>query len=608
MSHIGPRNPFSQNLHAIKYRADNESFDDYTVRYSRATADNDAHFHHLLDMTRDQRFLPAGRQQRAVGTPHQVTAFNCFVGETIDDSMIGIMKALTNSTMTMRAGGGIGSDYSPLRPEGERVVGLGDGAFSSGPISFMSLWDTACKTIKSGGDRRGALMAILRCDHPDIRKFIRAKRIPPEVQVLWDIVEEMPNSPQRQQALTALQNTLKLTSFNLSIAATDSFMEAVKNDQLFKLRHNGRIYNDIRALDLWSEIMEVNWDWAEPGIIFIDRVNFMNPLWYCETIFASNPCSEQMLPPFGACLLGSMNLVKYLYRIGNSYSFDYDKFESDIMSAIRAIDNVIDHSKYPLEEQKIEALAKRRMGLGYTAIANTIETMGFPYGTDEYIEQNEKIHRFMTNTAFRASIQLGKEKGSFPLFDADKWLESGFAKSGALDDDVIYGIKHTGLRNGLLISIAPTGTISLTADNVSSGGEPVFSLQQERIVQLNGESIKVDLDDYAYTNFGTIAKVANDVSPQDHIRVLCAMQKYTDSSISKTCNVFGQKGGVGPGITFNEFKNLYIQAYNGGAKGCTTFNSNGKRMGILTAKSTKDKEVVEACYFDPITGIRSCDE
>ena len=621
MTAFGPQNLFSQQLHGEKYRADGESFDDYAVRYSRATADGDDHFHQLLDMTRHQRFLPAGRQQRAVGTPHQITAFNCFVSDTLQDSMSSIMRTLTQGATTMRAGGGKGWDFSTLRPEGDRVNGLGDGAFASGPISFMGMWDAMCKTIMSGGGRRGAMMGVLRVDHPDVRKFIHAKR-GANVQVLWDIVEAMPDSPLRMQAVMALQKTLKLTSFNISLGMTDEFMEAVKSDGLFKLQFDGRSYGEVRALDLWAEIMESNWDWAEPGVLFIDRINKMNPLSYCETIAATNPCAEQPLPPNGACLLASFNIVKYLRPtgalVGAKYEIDYDLLERDIRAGVRAVDNVIDRTMYPLPEQAAEAKAKRRMGLGYTGMANAIETMGFAYGTEGYIRELRKIHRFMTNTAYRTSIELAQEKGSFPLFDAEKWLDSGWAKSGALDEDVIHGIRTIGLRNGLLMSIAPTGTISLSADNVSSGGEPVFALEQRRTVTMQDGKVDVDLNDYAYATFGTIGRTADQVTPKEHIDVLCAMQEFTDSAVSKTCNVYGKKAGKGPGITFEEFKNLYIQAYDGGAKGCTTFNSNGKRMGILQAKPKTEDEQLEleepkngtdgmACFFDPATGMKTCE-
>jgi ribonucleoside-diphosphate reductase alpha chain len=469
-----------------------------------------------------------------------------------------------------------------------------------------------CKTFMWGGGRRGAMMAVLRVDHPDVRQFINSKRTPGDVQPLWDVVEKMPEGAERTSAVWALQKTLKLTSFNISLGITDEFMNAVKKDLPFDLRFEGKVYETVSAKALWLEIMSSNWDWAEPGVLFIDRINKMNPLWYCEVIAATNPCAEQPLPPDGACLLGSFNMIKYLVE---------NQSQGNVT---RAVDNVIDVTIYPLPEQQTEAYNKRRMGLGYTAMANLLETMGFPYGTPEYIAELEKVANFMTNTAYRASIALAGEKGSFPLFDAELWLQSGFAQSGVLADDVIEGIRTIGLRNGLLMSIAPTGTISLCADNVSSAGEPVFRAEQSRLVTMQDGQITVDLNDYAYDKYGTIPRTADQVSPQEHIDTLCAMQRHTDSAVSKTCNVSGQVNGQGSGITFDEFAELYMRAYDGGAKGCTTFNDKGKRMGILSGKKTKVDEAVEAevetvmvaatgtddgaaCVFDPATGIRTCE-
>ncbi len=631
---IGPQNPFSEQLHAQKYRADGETYDDYTVRYARATSDDDGHFRHLLDGLRSMRILPAGRQQRALGTPHRITGMNCFVSATMQDSMDEIMTSLSRAAATLRSGGGIGFNFSPLRPEGEPVRGLGDGAVSSGPISFMSLWDSMCRTIMSGGGRRGAMMGVLNVDHPDIRKFIRAKRVQSDVQPLWDAVAEMPEGPTRQQAILSLQKTLKLTGFNLSVAVTDEFMEAVKADGLFQLRFGGKGYGDVRALDLWSEIMENNWDWAEPGVLFIDRANKMNPLNYCERLDATNPCAEQWLPANGACLLGSLNLVRYLRDTSvsdnvtplRSRELDFDLIKADVHASVRAYDNVIDRTYYALPEQEIEAKQKRRMGVGVTGLANALETIGYGYGTDGFLREQERVHRFMLNECYRASIELAKEKGTFELFDADGWLASGFAQAGVLDEDVLDGIRKHGLRNGLLTSIAPTGTISMTADNVSSSIEPVYAVTQDRTVNMTEGQVQVELPDYAHAKYGTVPVVADMVHPRDHVRVLCMAQKYTDSAVSKTVNVTGKKAGAkGPGITFDEFKDLYMQAYDGGAKGCTTFNSTGKRMGILASKDTRDEEnpdsqpdskmadleaamgAGEACFIDPTTGIKKCE-
>jgi ribonucleoside-diphosphate reductase alpha chain len=271
----GPRTDFGAMIHAMKYRGKDESFDDYCVRYARATTDSHQHFYDLLALLRDQVVLPAGRQQIAVGRAHQITAFNCYVGAAIPDDTKGIFASVTDGAMTLRSGGGCGWDFSTLRPDGELVRGLGLGAKASGPISFMHVWNSMCGTIMSAGERRGAMMGVLRCDHPDIMNFIRAK-----------------------------QTAGALTNFNISVAATDEFMEAVESDGLYSLRFGGNTYGKVRALDVWAAMMEGNWDNAEPGVLFIDRINRLNPLNYCETIAATNPCAEQPLPPNGACLLG----------------------------------------------------------------------------------------------------------------------------------------------------------------------------------------------------------------------------------------------------------------------------------------------------------------
>lgn len=651
---IGPQHPVSQLLHQSKYRSDGESFDDYAVRYARTLADDEKHFRHLLGGLREQRILPAGRQQLAIGRPHQTTAYNCFCGGIIQDSMFGIMTELKNSAMTLRAGGGDGWDFSTIRPEKDPIYGLGPGAFASGPVGFMPLWHAMCSSIMSAGMRRGAMMGSLSCHHPDIMKFIRAKRVSPELTPIFEAIRELPEGPIRKAAEKAAQRLLPLTNFNISVGCTDAFMDAVENDGLYDLTFGGRVYQRVRALDVWAVIMENNWDWAEPGVLFFDRINQMNPLRYCEYILSTNPCSEQPLPPNGACLLGSLNMVKYLVptysrilhphtangkppsgehhsRYVRGYELDIDLFREDIRAAVRAFDNVIENTVYPLPEQEAEAKAKRRMGGGVTGVANALEVCGHVYGTPAYLEAQESILAILRDTAYETSIDLAKEKGSFPLFDADKWLASGFAQT--LPEHIRERIKREGLRNGLLLSIAPTGTISLTADNISSGIEPPFALELEREINLAEGRTTVAFNDYAFDRFGVKGRTAMECTPQDHVRVLCSAQKYIDSSISKTCNVNGARGGdVQPGeITFQEFKDLYWLAWKGGAKGCTTYNANGQRAGILTAKAQSgglrsaaqtstsvrsgngetahdgaDTEGT-ACFLDPTTGIKSCD-
>lgn len=627
---IGPRNPVCQNLHAAKYRQRGESFDDYCVRYARTTADDETHFRRLLEGLRSQAILPAGRQQRAVGWPYQTTAFNCFVGGTIPDDTRGIGESLTEAMLTLRSGGGCGWDFGTLRPRGEPIRRLGDDAYASGPVSFMGMWHSMCNTIRSAGERRGAMMGVLPVWHPDILTFVRAK-----------------------------ENDKELTNFNISVGATDEFMEAVENDKLFTLRFGGRAFGDVRALDLWQIIMENNWDWAEPGILFLDVINRMNPLGYCETIAATNPCGEQPLPPNGACLLLSHNLVKYLvpsfnrdvgggegddgyvaaaptiladrsrhrpdshpslpavglggtsHRGGRSargWTIDLDRLAHDVNLTVRACDNVFEKTVYPLEAQRKEALGKRRMGIGVTGVANALEVCGLRYGSEEYLQQQDAILCLIRDVAYRTSIDMAKVKGSFPLFDADRWLESGFAAT--LPDDIRHDIKRYGLRNGLLLSIAPTGTISLTADNVSSGIEPPPVIEGERVIQTADGPRTFAFNDYAWEEYGVRCRTGRECPPADHVAVLCAAQRWVDSSISKTVNFWGaRQTPAAPGeLTFAQFKDLYLLAHRGGAKGCSTFNGNGKRVGIITDRESDGTSAADgaACSVDPLTGARTC--
>lgn len=902
----GPRTELSRILHKMKYRGPEETFDDYCVRYARSTTTNEKDFRKLLRFLRTQTILPAGRQQLSVGRPFQTTCFNCFVGPTIGDHTKDIFDTVTLGALTMRTGGGVGWDFSTIRPKGEPIRGLGVGAVASGPVSFMNVWNAMCQTIISAGERRGAMMGVLRVDHPDILTFINAKK-----------------------------DDVSLKYFNISVAVTDKFMEAVDCDGLYDLQFNGVKFGSVRALDVWAVIMENNWDYAEPGILFIDRINRLNPLYYCEKIAATNPCitgdsliavagkggvpiktlaeegkdvpvyacntktgeivvrwgknprltqknvpvlkvnlddgsffrctydhkiplrdgrivnakdlvagdslfrfdsftnsktkqvdiyqrtgirqytpehqliaeakfgkqnwgrnkgemqvhhinhnhtdnswknisiketgqhssdhmvgdlnpmrfwwnnlsekdkkehakkfsntgenngmwgkqhpeerkqrignktkerflnpefkkkhreacllalskkqielevnhkvvsiksdgfedvynitvdefhnyivitknnylskkgvnlkssgialcncGEQPLPAHGACLLASQNLVKFIQTESTkkphlisdsgkpvkSYSFDFDMLDESVDATVRACDAVIDISYFPLSEQKEEALAKRRMGIGVTGMANVGEILRFSYGDENYLELQSKILQRILFQAYRSSVELAKEKGSFPLFDADKYLEGEFI-SKTLPDDIKDGIRKYGLRNGLLTSIAPTGTISLVADNVSSGIEPVFFHEGKRDIITPEGKKEFEVVDFAHNFYNVKGRTANEVTAQEHIKVLCEAQQFVDSSISKTCNVYGQIGGKGEGVNYSDFKELYMTAYKGGAKSCTTYNINGKRSSIFRTeevkKSKKTKKVVnssDVCIYDPLTGTRSCAE
>ncbi len=581
----GPKLGISEEIHAMKYRSKGETFREAMTRVAQSLQDGEEHFQNFRDALYHMRFLPAGRVQSAMGAPRTVTPYNCFVSMTIPDSMEGIMQAAAEAAKTMQLGGGIGYDFSTLRPHGAHIRSLD--SRSSGPLSFMGIFDALCKTISSAGHRRGAQMGVLRVDHPDIQEFIRAKN-----------------------------NSTSFTQFNLSVGVTDAFMEAVKNDTDFDLVFDGRVYSTVKATALWDDILRCTWDWAEPGILFIDRINKKNNLAYCEYIAATNPCGEQPLPPNGACLLGSFNLTQYMEKDEDGlWEFNYEKLQHDIPNVVRAMDNVVDRATYPLESQEKEAKDKRRMGLGVTGVANAIEAMGYPYGSDAFLNELEKIMTVIRDTCYRTSVSLAVEKGPFPLFKKE-YLDSDFMLS--MPDDIRDLIATHGIRNSHLLSVAPTGTISLSANNVSSGIEPVFSHFYDRTIQtFDGPRVE-RVEDYAYREFGIEGETADSLSVFDHVKVLNLASKYVDSACSKTCN-------VGDDVTWEQFKQVYMAAYDGGSSGCTTFRASGKRFGILNAATSEDAtpekdsgdhsfvdessvdEVGGACYFDPATGLRTCE-
>lgn len=512
------------------------------------------------------KFLPAGRITAGSGTKRNVTLFNCFVMGVIPDSMSGIFDMLKEAALTMQQGGGIGYDFSTIRPKGSLVKGIA--ADASGPVSFMDVWDSMCRTIMSAGSRRGAMMATMRCDHPDIEEFIAAK-----------------------------SDSQKLRMFNLSVLVTDAFMDAVKKGEDWKLIYNNKVYSVIKAADLWDQIMRATYNFAEPGVIFIDRINATNNLSYCETITATNPCGEQPLPPYGACLLGSINLAKLVeHPFDKNAYLDVSQLEDLVSTAVRMMDNVIEVSQFPLEAQKLEAKNKRRIGLGVTGLADALLMVGLRYGSDEAVKKTEEWMKTIARSAYNASINLAEEKGAFPLFDPEKFIVSG--KMIQMDEDVKQAVRKFGIRNALLTSIAPTGTISLYAGNVSSGIEPVFAYSYKRkVLQNDGSHVEEEVVDYAVQlwrdKFGNAPLPdffvsAQNLTPADHVKMQAAAQKWVDSSISKTIN-------CPEDISFDDFKEVYIQAYDTGCKGCTTYRPNEVTGSVLSAaseeKSASDQEV-----------------
>lgn len=561
---VGPKLAFSDELHAQKYRGPGETFIESMNRVASALKDSDEHFRALQEILQEQRFLPGGRVQASMGATKIVSPINCFMSGDIEDSFVhddgNIMQRATEAAATMRLGGGIGTNFSTLRPSGANIKKLDSS--SSGPVSFMSIFDSVGRAIASSGHRRGAQMGVLRVDHPDIEVFVHAKN-----------------------------NSHSLTGFNMSILMTDEFMRAVKNDGKFDLVFDGTVYKTIKARPLWEMIMRSTYDYAEPGVIFIDRINDNNNLNYCETITGTNPCGEIPLPPFGACLLGSFNLVKYVTEDG----FDYDGFRRDIPVCVRALDNVIDRaSVWPLPEQKGEMESKRRIGIGITGLANAIERLGAPYGSEGFCRITKDIMTVLRDTAYEASCDLAVEKGSFPLF-SQEFLDSEFVAT--LPDSLARKIAEKGIRNSHLIAIAPTGTISLTADNVSSGIEPVFSLQFDRVIQMEDGERTESVQDYGLRVFGVSGKTAGELTPQEHLNVLATCAPLVDQSISKTINVPAD-------IEWEAFKGVYMEAWKEGCKGVTTYRVGGKRDGILNETTSEE---AAACKMDEETGRWECE-
>lgn len=530
------------------------------------------------------RFLPGGRIQAGAGTAHKVTLFNCFVMGAITDSMDGIFDALKEGALTMQQGGGVGYDFSSLRPSGTRAYSVG--SVASGPVSFMRIWDSMCATILSTGARRGAMMGTLRCDHPDIEEFIAAK-----------------------------QDKSQLRHFNISVLVSDAFMKAVREDsdwplvfpvdehprpdEVLMLSWPGRegmvpcaIYRRVGARALWDKIMRATYDYAEPGVLFIDRINQWNNLYYRERISATNPCGEVPLPPYGACNLGSINLTRFIRDpFTGKAQLDLDGIARTTGIAVRILDNVIDVSHFPLSRQAKQARGTRRIGLGLTGLADALLMLGKNYGSEESIKIAQSAMQAICHAAYRASVELARDKGAFPFFDRDKYLAGEFVRT--LPDDIQDGIARYGIRNSHLTAVAPTGTISLLANNVSSGLEPVYAADfTRRVLELDGSYTEYGVVDYAVAlwrqRIGDKSTLppgfidAHHLAPAVHLEMQAAIQPCVDQAISKTVN-------VPQNYDFAAFRDLYRLAYDKGLKGCTTFRPNP-----VTGMILHDEAAVEA--------------
>ncbi|BAU49530.1 ribonucleotide reductase [Sulfurifustis variabilis] len=524
----------------------------------------------------DFRFLPGGRIQAGAGTRRRVTLFNCFVMGIIEDSMDGIFDGLKEGALTMQQGGGVGYDFSTLRPSGTTARSVG--AVASGPVSFMQIWDAMCATLLSTGARRGAMMATLRCDHPDVERFIEAK-----------------------------QAADRLRHFNLSVLVTDAFMQAIREDAdwplVFPLEGEARagdeiverdwsgaagplpcrVFRRVRARALWDKLMRATYDYAEPGVIFIDRINRLNNLWYDERISATNPCGEIPLPPYGACDLGSINLTCFVRApFMEQATLDWDGLGSTVEIAVRMMDNVIDASQFPLAKQAERARGTRRIGLGLTGLADTLILLGLHYGEEAARARAAEIMRVICHTAYRTSIALAREKGGFPFLNREKHLAGEFIRG--LPEDIREGIRRFGIRNSHLTAIAPTGTISLLANNVSSGLEPVYDFHySRRVLELDGTYGEYALVDHALDFWRGLHGddplprtfvSTQQLAPEAHLAMQAALQPFVDNSISKTINVPER-------YSFEEFKDIYARADNLGLKGCTTFRPNPVTGAIL---------------------------
>lgn len=589
-----------------KYQYGTESFSGMCLRVAHAVmAEDGAHWiARTADAMHAGVWMPAGRILAGAGTPKRVTLLNCFVNSVIEDDMESITHGLSNIMLTMQQGGGIGTDFSLLRPPG--AILRRTGSTASGPGPFIDTWDSACTTIRSSGDRRGAMMGTLHCSHPYLPEFIKAKH----EKGRW-------------------------TNFNVSVLVSDAFMACVEDDEDWYLHHacppgferprnledldfeddDGKtqyVYSVHKARDLWDAIIRSTYDYAEPGVIFIDRVNAGNPLHYAESISCTNPCGEQPLPPHGCCDLGAVVVSRCVQRpFDSTASMNWEMLDAAVELGVRFLDNVINVTNYPLPQQKEEEFAKRRIGIGISGLADCMHMLGIRYGSPASCSLAEDIMRRVANVAYRTSAMLAAEKGVFPLYSDTDHYNGEFFKR--LDPEVQALVESHGLRNGVLLTIAPTGTTSIAYGNVSSGLEPVFAHSMRRKVRQGDNTFK-EYDEIAYgarlwlkrngyddsdaSNLIYLPKHMNvcaDVRIHEHVRIQEVCQKWVDASISKTIN-------VPEDIDYEDFKDVYRLAFDSGLKGCTTYRPSEVRGSILSTGTEKSNPTQEEVVAEAALG------
>ena len=586
-----PLQPISQDVLREKYLKEGEQTEqDLLKRVARALASVEAE--EPLRAEWEQRFLKnleagaigAGRIMSAAGTELQATLINCFVqpvGDCIQgvdgDGFPGIYEALREAAETMRRGGGVGYDFSRIRPRG--AVVRATASLASGPCSYIDVFDHSCSTVESAGARRGAQMGVLRIDHPDVLEFITAKRTPGR----WN-------------------------NFNVSVAVTDEFIRTLQAGGDWALVHKAKpgpalvaqgahlrgddlwVYRTVSARELWDTVMKSAYDFAEPGILFVDTINRENNLRYAEKITATNPCGEQPLPPYGCCNLGPVILTKFVrcpFGFGGAPEFDFEGFSKAVAVQVRALDNVLELTWWPLPQQRQESQAKRRIGVGFTGLGNALAMLRMRYDAPEGRELAARIARAMRDAAYAASVELAKEKGAFPLFDADKYLEAGTFAS-RLDEPLKQAIRQHGIRNSHLLSIAPTGTVSLAfADNASNGIEPPFSWTYRRKKrEADGRSTEYDVEDHAWRLYRSLGGNTGELPPyfvsalqmpaSEHLAMMQAVQPFIDTAISKTVNVPAD-------YPYQDFQGLYLEAWRAGLKGLATYRPNDILGAVLEA-------------------------